>query len=925
LKKIVLLLFVLFLTTLDYDSYGQTEKIDTLFNDFAYSYNVGDLVNAEQFLLNIINQDQKIPEEYSVAVYNNLGATSTLLGNYEDALNYYSLAEAFISRKQEASVSLGDIYINKAIIYGFQKSYSLAIEHFEKGIRIYLDQNTDIEKINPGLASAFLNLGIIYLEIKDYKSALNYFTRSAEIKSKFKLPGLALVYLNIAKAYQKANNPGKAEQFYLNSIDGFKREYNNEYFRLADVYFDYGLFLKTQGRHSESLVVLNKASAICLKNYGEKHPYLSLSYKLIGDYYKNISEYKTALEYYQKSLIAIVPSFNNTNIFTNPSIDSALFNIRLLDNLKSKAQALELSASEQNDSGMKEKEIRNSFQTIELALQLIDTIRKNYMSEESRIYLAENEKETYIYATHLAYTLYTMSGNEDVGKMMYSIAMKAKAAVLRNEITENEILYSEGVPDSLRQKQKRLASNISAYNNFIIEEKRKLKPDSTKISLWKDALFDMNREKENVSEEIVKVFPQYYNLIQKTEPVSLNQIQQQLSKDETIVDYLLSNQYSDGKRKLYIFLITRDHLDFHETGLDSLFRRNAYIIRNTCDPSMVSGNPGENFKRYTEALNYMYINLVKPTEELLKGNKLIIIPDEEIGWLPFDAFIKNKPEPEQTDYEGLHYLINDYIFSYGYSSSLIFNKSHRIRKGVNVYSFSPDYSGTSVGGEDVDQLVGANEEIRSINNLFKGKSFAGEKATKENFINTIQEPVIFHLAMHSMSDSVNSRYSYMLFDTHNSPAEKCKLYNYEISLGRISSPMVVLSACNSGTGTLFYGEGLMSLARSFILAGASSVIKTAWNVNDEVSSAIITRFYYYLSLGKHKDEAMRLAKLDFLKGSSPAFKNPYYWTAYEVLGNNEPLTPKPFATVLIISLVVLPAVAFLLYYLRRRSIFSDRS
>ena len=49
----------------------------------------------------------------------------------------------------------------------------------------------------------------------------------------------------------------------------------------------------------------------------------------------------------------------------------------------------------------------------------------------------------------------------------------------------------------------------------------------------------------------------------------------------------------------------------------------------------------------------MYLNLIKPVEELFTGKKLIIIPDEEIGWLSFDAFLKDKPQADQTDYEGL--------------------------------------------------------------------------------------------------------------------------------------------------------------------------------------------------------------------------------------------------------------------------------
>ena len=100
----------------------------------------------------------------------------------------------------------------------------------------------------------------------------------------------------------------------------------------------------------KSLETLKKALSICLKNYGEKHTLVSLSYKLIGDHYMNISDnYDSALYYYQKSLIAVVKDFNNPDIFTNPSIDSSLFDIRLLDNLKSKAQALELFAGEQKD------------------------------------------------------------------------------------------------------------------------------------------------------------------------------------------------------------------------------------------------------------------------------------------------------------------------------------------------------------------------------------------------------------------------------------------------------------------------------------------------------------------------------------------------------------------------------------------------
>lgn len=545
------------------------------------------------------------------------------------------------------------------------------------------------------------------------------------------------------------------------------------------------------------------------------------------------------------------------------------------------------------------------------------------MSEESRIYLAENEKETYLFATHLAYRLYSTIRDNAMGYKMYSIAQKAKAAILRNEITGNELLYSSGIPDSLREKQNMLIGNIAAYNNMILEENRKIKPDNSKISFWKDALFDMNREKDKVTGDIEKVFPQFHDLIMKTEPVSLQQIQQQLKKNETVVDYLLSNQYSDGKRKLYVFLISCNSLDFREQWLDSLFVKDAEIIRKTTDPSMVNGSNNNNFISYTGALNYMYVNLIKPVEKLFRGNRLIIIPDEEIGWLPFDAFLKNMPRSNQTDYEGLHYLINDYTFSYGYSSSLIFNEISRVTRGVKVCAFSPDYNNVTSAGNEFSSLRGAGVEIGSIFKWFSGKSFIGKNATKSNFLTSLHDPAIFHLAMHSMTDSINSKYSYLMFDAHNLSTAEAKLYNYAISLTRIKSPMVVLSACNSGTGTLYYGEGLMSLARGFTLAGASSVIKTAWEINDEASAAIITQFYFQLSRGKEKNEAMRLAKLEYLKNSSPAFKNPYYWAAYEVLGDNAPIARNITGYIFILSLVVILSAGIMYFYFKRRSIFSE--
>jgi len=917
LKKIIFLAVALIYSVSAIRSESQNEDIDILFREFVRLYTAGDLVSAEETIFTILNSKEALEEPQLVAAYNNLGVVNMMLAKYDRAIGFYDQAETLVTGKKENLKDLADIYTNKGLIYSAKKSFDLAIRYYERSIRIYYSLNTGDGNILSSLSSAFLNIGIALLNTKEYISALDYLNKSSEIKSSHNIPGLALVYLNLAKTWAKLNNPVQAEEFFVKSIDSFSREFDGNYFRLAEVYLDYGLFLYSEGRNTEALEAHRKALSICLRNYGEKHTLVALAYKNLGDHYFNQPDYLTALEYYQKSLMSVVIDFSDPDIFSNPSIDSSFLDIRLLDNLKSKARALECYAMEQSDPVNKLKIINKSLETFELALQLVDRIRNNYPTEESRIYLSENEKETYLFAVHIAGSLYSLTHESSLVEKMYTIAQKAKAAVLRNEITENELFYSTVIPDSVREKRNRLAGNIGAYNNLIINEYRKVQPDSSKISLWKDAIFDMNRDMEKMTTEINMKYPQYNNLLQKTEPVPLTRIQQNLHRDETIVEYLLSNQYKNGGRKLYIFLITKNNIEFHDSSVDSVFLKKAEIVRNT-DQTAINNN----YRDYTGALNYMYGELVEPVGKLFAGNRLKIIPDEEIGWLPFDAFLMSNPGPQQTDYEGLQYLINNYTISYGYSASLHDTESSiKIRK--EVFAFLPEYIDSNHSIATVDKLKGAEQEIGSIYRWFRGKKFTGSQASETNFMKVIRNPSVFHLAMHSISDTINSKYSYLLFDTRSDTIEDGKLYNYEISLARIISPMVVLSACNSGAGTLYHGEGLMSLARGFILAGASSVVRTAWEVNDETSATIISRFYYYLSKARHKDEAMRLAKLDYLKHSPPAFTSPYFWAAYEVLGDSAPVVQKYRTLGFIMSLSVIITSLIMYPYFRRRRILSD--
>jgi len=126
--------------------------------------------------------------------------------------------------------------------------------------------------------------------------------------------------------------------------------------------------------------------------------------------------------------------------------------------------------------------------------------------------------------------------------------------------------------------------------------------------------------------------------------------------------------------------------------------------------------------------------------------------------------------------------------------------------------------------------------------------------------------------------------------------------------------MAVLSACNSGTGEMKKGEGMMSLARGFIYAGCPSIVMTLWQVTDKSSSELMTSFYKYLKRGKSKQEAMRLAKIDYLEKADDLTSNPYFWSGFVVLGDGSPIYNKTgFVYWVIVIIVFAGALVFIQY------------
>ena len=98
--------------------------------------------------------------------------------------------------------------------------------------------------------------------------------------------------------------------------------------------------------------------------------------------------------------------------------------------------------------------------------------------------------------------------------------------------------------------------------------------------------------------------------------------------------------------------------------------------------------------------------------------------------------------------------------------------------------------------------------------------------------------------------------------------------------------LIVLAACDSGTGDQERGEGIYGLRRSFLEAGAETVVSSLWSVDSAGTREMMVDFYRNLFQGQARGDAFQHATA-FTRLKYP---HPYYWAAFVITGNLGGLT-----------------------------------
>ncbi len=205
--------------------------------------------------------------------------------------------------------------------------------------------------------------------------------------------------------------------------------------------------------------------------------------------------------------------------------------------------------------------------------------------------------------------------------------------------------------------------------------------------------------------------------------------------------------------------------------------------------------------------------------------------------------------------------------------------------------------------EGFERLPHAAEEVQKVAGILGSPLSSAavnlqEKATKKRLREMdLSRYHILHFATHAILSDPGKRITQPSLvlsvagaeSPHDSFLQMGEIFNL-----RLNADLVVLSACDTGGGNVYRGEGIVGLTRAFMYAGTPSLVASLWKVSDQSTSPLMEFFYRYLQEGKSKAEALQQAKRELMQSSVwneqlqdtlPLFSSPCFWAPFILIGS----------------------------------------
>lgn len=526
----------------------------------------------------------------------------------------------------------------------------------------------------------------------------------------------------------------------------------------------------------------------------------------------------------------------------------------------------------------------------------------------------------------------------------FRINEQSRARSLLDMLAETGAAITEGVPaELLKRKQENLdrqqdIADVLTGINVSTEELKK-KPAELDEELEK-----LQTEYEEIENQIRTASPRYATLT-ANKPLTLAEVQQNVLDDKTaLVEYALQTDES------YLFVATKSGVSLFKLPGRANIEKLAMDLRAQLIPSklqrrivgidVAEANRGlgiasaapEDVAPFVAASNALYKVVLEPAAGMIGDNRVMIVADGALNYIPFEALLKTA---DSGDFSSLGYLVKTNEVIYAPSASVVgaikqqrakatgrailviadpvFNSNDtRAQKSTGTPASDAEVRGLGIQGALADvagstnapapnatmeglplaRLNGTRIEADQISKLAKGSGGQADvwldlDANEANLgARDISKYRIIHVATHGLLNAERPQFTGVVLSLVGNKTYDGFVRTDEVFNLRLGSPLVMLSACETGLGKEKRGEGVLGLTRAFMYAGAPTVGVSLWSVADKSTADLMTDFYKRLLTtgeGTTSSSALRGAQLAMISGKK--YSAPFYWAPFVLVGD----------------------------------------
>lgn len=516
---------------------------------------------------------------------------------------------------------------------------------------------------------------------------------------------------------------------------------------------------------------------------------------------------------------------------------------------------------------------------------LLNEVQHNftYLSENEKIAFYRNQQDIlteYIYfALHASGVIPTDGSyqNPDITQNLYNLQILTKGIILNaSHKVKNAIVSGEN------QQLKDDYLQWEYLKNELARLIRSENPSANQISQLSAMVEDLEMKLSRESAAFKKGF--------LVESISWKDIQQKLKPGEAAVEMV----------RMYNGLLYGALIITSETS-----ERPILAIVKSSETRRLEK---EYVRQYINAISYRYTDTLsysvywKPIADAIhkalpkkqKLNRVYFSPDGVYNQINLNTLFDPQSGKYLIDQVEIHQLTN--------TKELLMPSAKENNSLKHAVLFgNPAFTLTDKADQELfTKLPGTEKEVNAIHDLLKSNKWSVElykgNTANESQAKSISRAAILHLATHgffSDSDNTSNSLVWMLINSGIAlaGANQPKLLDHEdgiltayeaVNLNLDQTRLVVLSACETGLGEFYPGEGVYGLRLALNAAGASSIMMSLWKVDDTATQELMVSFYQeWLRKPENMRQAFRAAQ----KQLQEKFLHPYYWGAFVLSGN----------------------------------------